>query len=168
MSTNLSIKGKTQGGDSVTTTINYVNPSATSEQLQSLASAMNALTLNTISDVTRIDKTSLTGTALLPRNMILRDDADEADVTTVAWADLRGFDLGGISYLVKGNGLDISKLQVTFSGDASAVLTTLSEGIFLSVVKNTESSTPYVGTITVTMPADATYQAGFVTLTITA
>lgn len=70
MATSLSIKGKTQGNEAVTSTINYVNPNATNAQLVSLATAMNNLTTNTVADITRIDKNSLTNTIeKLDRNL---------------------------------------------------------------------------------------------------
>ncbi len=84
MSTALSIKGKTQANDAVTSTINYVNPNATNAQLQSLASAMNDLTTNTIVDVTRIDKQSLTGAVTkLPRNAYLTMSGESTPITSI-------------------------------------------------------------------------------------
>lgn len=59
MATSLSIKGKTQANDAVTSTINYVNPNATDAQLVSLATAMNNMTTNSVVDITKIDKNSL-------------------------------------------------------------------------------------------------------------
>ena len=72
MSRSLSIKGKTQANTALTTTINYVNPNATDEQLVSLATAFNGLTTNTLGDISRIDKESLTNVIpKLPRNIQL-------------------------------------------------------------------------------------------------
>lgn len=89
MSTALSIKGKTQANDGVTSTINYVNPNATNAQLVSLATAMNNLTTNTVADITRIDKNSLTSAVTkLPRNAYLTAQGASTAITSVKASDV--------------------------------------------------------------------------------
>lgn len=172
MSTALSIKGKTQANDAVTSTINYVNPNATNEQLQSLASAMNALTTNTIVDVTRIDKNSLTAAVTkLPRNLALSQSSiawsaissDTGNPTTITLtgnglsADVTGY-VDALGYNTTSDNSGFLMAGLTFSSDNS--------GIFLVRYAQTGDASP-TDTVKIFIPEDNTYQAATVTLTIT-
>lgn len=170
MSTSLSIKGKTQANDAVTSTINYVNPNATAAQLVSLATAMNNLTTNTVSDITRIDKNSLTNTVeKLPRNLTVSP-------ATISYATIATSVDDSTDITITGSGLDFSKLQVSFArdeGTTGAVAfgwygSSDTEGI-LFAIKEANASIGMIatGVVTLTFPEDSTYQAATATLTIT-
>lgn len=177
MATSLSIKGKTSGGDGVTTTINYVNPNATNGQLQSLASAFNDLTTNTVSDVTRIDKNSLTNTvAKLPRNLQLKQG--DAVITTVSNATLSTTMQGGTEVLIVFDGTDITAADFSIKMTAD---TPAHEPPFTNWYSWDDDGTTIhnmylarytqvdcVGTvITISLPETDTYEAATATLTIT-
>ena len=173
MSTALSIKGKTQANDAVTSTINYVNPAATNAQLQSLASAMNALTTNTIVDVTRIDKNSLTAAVpKLSRNLALAQ-------SSIAWSSISTDVNNPTSINVTGNALDEGKayLDIKYNlitGDegflyANLALASEGETSAIMLVRAPDSAGTETPTdkIEIFMPETNTYQAATVTLTIT-
>lgn len=169
MSTSISIKGKTQGNESTTATVNYVNPNATNAQLVSLASALNNLTTNTISDVTKISKESLTDSSKLSRNMTI-------DQSTVSWATLGKDSTENATYLTLSGIVEMTKLQVVWhetsdngelyimcaDSDGDPTTTT---GMFIALLSSTNAK--WTGTVTLTMPADDTYEEGTVTITIT-
>ena len=169
MSTALSIKGKTQANDAVTSTINYVNPNATNEQLTSLASAMNALTTNTIVDVTRIDKNSLTNAVTKqPRNLTLRQSSVawssiSSDITEPTIIELTG---SGIEKGTKAY-LDISYSGVSAGGELFAgLLIEGSDGSGIMLVRSVQTNSP-INEVEIFVPETDTYQAATVTLTIT-
>lgn len=179
MSTSLSIKGKTQGNEAVTSTINYVNPNATSAQLVSLATAMNNLTTNTVSDITRIDKNSLTNTLeKLERNLQLKKD--DVAITTLSNADISTNIQGGTEIYIVFDGTDITaadfsvKMAVDnpdqhdppyaswYSWENDGIT---SHNILLARYSQIDST----GTvITINLPETETYKAATATLTITA
>lgn len=178
MSTSISIKGKTQGNESVTTTINYVNPSATNNQLQSLASAFNNLTTNTITDVSKITKESLTATKL-SRNMILTDlneTIPSAVNMSVPYTKI-GTDAINQLFLILDGTFDPDQLIVNCTGGVANGDTYILISLFTEVATD-ETSTSFVlrregnssvtATYTITMPADSVYDEGVVTLTVTA
>lgn len=178
MSTSLSIKGKTQANDGVTSTINYVNPNATNAQLQSLASAMNALTTNTITDVTRIDKNSLTAAVTkLPRNAYLTLENGSSDpVTTIRSSDIgttlqttlqlnihyddQAGEYEEISIGKTGSSVEYYITWMARTGDEE-----YNEGM-ISFLRGSQDLT--AETIKIYIPEDSTYQAATITLTITA
>lgn len=165
MSTALSIKGKTQANDAVTSTINYVNPNATNAQLVSLATAMNNLTTNTVADITRIDKNSLTNTVeKLPRNMAL-------DQATVAGGDISTNPTSPTELTITGNALSSADLRVSKPTENAGFVfvdwSLMAGSITVAIVK--ESGTPLSASeIVFELPETDTYQAASVTLTITA
>lgn len=170
MSTALSIKGKTQANDAVTSTINYVNPNATNEQLQSLASAMNALTTNTIVDVTRIDKNSLTATVTkLPRNAYLTLQDQIEHVTSIKYSEVSQSIDEPTAFTLHCDGTFNDK-EVTYSGTAlgmfiNAFATGDTNGtIFLVKMDGTMDRSD----IKITIPENETYQSAELTLTVTA
>lgn len=183
MSTSLSIKGKTSGGDGITTTINYVNPNATNEQLQSLASAFNNLTTNTISDVTRIDKNSLTESSKLSRNITFIDASTRQTLTTINAADISvgvpadesefglGITYAGIA--------DSDTIYIKFTTDYNSenMLSTTSTLFYAAsggnpayfamyMAKADSTGTVDVSEITVYLPETDTYAAATATITI--
>lgn len=172
MSTNLSIKGKTQGNDAVTSTINYVNPTATNANLVSLATAFNNLTTNTISDITRIDKNSLINTVeKLPRNL-------QISPTTLSWQNITT-DTMGTDATITGAGIttdtseELSKslyVSRNLEGGNLLYLEWYGEGNGISIllVAKKDNTEPVVGTITFTLPETETYQESSITLEITA
>lgn len=173
MSTALSIKGKTQANDAVTSTINYVNPNATNAQLQSLASAMNDLTTNTIVDVTRIDKNSLTSAVTkLPRNAKITN-AEDQEITSIAASSLAQ-DIGDIGdstfNIVYNDSAEAMPIQVAVTDQYTLYLTratargTGAAGglMIVSIGENTATE------IKLYIPEDATYQSAELTLSITA
>lgn len=179
MSTSISIKGKTQGNESVTTTINYVNPSATNSQLQSLASAFNNLTTNTITDVSKITKESLTATKL-SRNMILTDlneTIPSAVNMSVPYTTI-GTDASNELFLILDGTFDPDQLIVNCTGGVNSAEDTYILISLFTEVSTDETSTSFVlrrkgnssvtATYTITMPADSVYDEGVVTLTVTA
>lgn len=177
MSTSLSIKGKTTGGDGVTSTINYVNPNATDEQLTSLATAFNDLTTNTVSDITRIDKNSLTATKL-DRNLRLTKSTGgtEETVTTIPFANLPDENnIGQSDLTIKGEGtFTAADLIVTKNTEGAAYIFTdwyngeTSGDVKFSIHKyQDDESLVTTGTITISLPATDIYKASSVTLTIT-
>lgn len=178
MSTSLSIKGKTQGNEAVTSTINYVNPNATTANLVSLATAMNNLTVNTISDITRIDKNSLINTVeKLPRNAYLTTAQSETPITSlksseistdpniptmlqIRYADKAG-DYEDVSITLNAN-TSTGYYYYMWNGEGPSPR----EDPILCVLKG--SSGTYADTITITIAEDSEYQAATLTLTITA
>lgn len=172
MSTSLSIKGKTQANDAVTSTINYVNPNATNEQLVSLATAMNNLTTNTVADITRIDKNSLTSAVTkLPRNLTLSQSSvtwqslstDLTDPTTIDFtadgitADTEAYVVNTYFDSSSDKGLLYLMLQLTDTGGAIGI----AKGQFGS------ETAPENPNVVLVIPETATYQAATATLTIT-
>lgn len=175
MSTALSIKGKTVGGDGVTSTINYVNPNATDEQLTSLATAFNDLTTNTVTDITRIDKNSLTASTKLDRNMKLIRADTSAELTTIAFTDLPTTIDQGINPLtVQCDGeFSLSELALTknITGTAFIFCDWYDDGggaNYVEIVsQKVDQSDTASGTLTFSLPATDIYKASSVTVTIT-
>lgn len=54
--TSIQIKAESPQGASMTTTVNYVNPEATNEQLRLLAMKLNSLTRNEYKGATKVTK----------------------------------------------------------------------------------------------------------------
>lgn len=166
MATSLSIKGKTQGNDAVTSTINYVNPNATSAQLVSLATAMNNLTTNTVADITRIDKNSLVNTIeKQDRNMQLSP-------ATIAAADISTDIASGTNVTLSLSGDDRPTWAVETERENSAGVIYIASnkverfapGGILALLRTGETT---AATITVSLPETDTYKAATATLTIT-
>lgn len=171
MSRSLSIKGKTQANTALTTTINYVNPNATDEQLVSLATAFNGLTTNTLGDISRIDKESLTNVVpKLPRNVQLLD-IDDQPLTEIRASDIK--DLADpYSVYIKYNSDDYVNdaiAQYLIAGDNAneGVYSYISryqgtggayEGFYLSLAAETGTITKPL-TLTFKIEATNTYQA---------
>lgn len=175
MATSLSIKGKTQGNDAVTSTINYVNPNATNAQLVSLATAMNNLTTNTVADITRIDKNSLINTVeKQPRNlqMSLQDPYSTPSPTPVTSISSSQIPTTGTQdvatvYLLSQT-LDPSKINIRFPAFYGyLVVIGLDQGNWTSMtivkIQGAEA-----GSIVINIPEDDTYLEETLTLTITA
>lgn len=171
MSTSLSIKGKTPSNDAITSTINYVNPNATNAQLESLATAMNDLTTNTIADVIKITKESLTEpSSKLSRNMTITP-------ATVSFSSLQSTlpidDHNDPTATITGNGVTVDKLKVTrppIEGGAYCLIDWFQGGgdespIEMYCLKGSDGI--YQGQIIFEIPADSVYESGSVTLTIT-
>ena len=154
----------------MTSTINYVNPNATDEQLTSLATAFNDLTTNTVTDITRIDRNSLTASSKSTRNIRLENNGHQV-VTSLAYSSLQTDPAeantinliadGGatpaeliVSRNLTGNGF----LMVDWYDNGDGVI-----GIALTKGGNDTSA----GTITFTLPETEIYKAASVTLTIT-
>lgn len=177
MSTSLSIKGKTQANEGVTSTINYVNPNATNAQLQSLASAMNALTTNTITDVTRIDKNSLTAAVTkLPRNAYLTASGGSTAITSVRASEVGQtleepliLDIyyedqaGEFEEISIGKPVESTAYYVNWYGRTGPTAQEPAGGLFILREAGTEAAT-----FNINIPEDSTYQAATITLTITA
>lgn len=164
MSTSVSIKGKTAGGDGVTTTINYVNPTATDEQLQSLATAFNNLTTNITSDITKITKESLTNSGKLDRNMTLTPST----ISFTAVPTITGG--AGTSVTIAGSGFSTSDIRVS----RNLTLTTAylyadwyaeEDHCVIEFVRS-ESDEKITGEIVIEVPATGNYKSGSVTLTV--
>lgn len=171
--TALSIKGKTSGGDGITSTINYVNPSATATQLQSLATAFNDLTTNTIVDVTRIDKNSLTGISPKQSRNLQWKTATSSDPTnaTVPLSSI-GTDIDNsyVLYMtskVATNEAPIiennSPLFMSIANDETGSGAT--QAFTIEVVKYNDET--WTGEIKFTLPETDIYEAAEITLTIT-
>lgn len=174
MATNISIKGKTQKGDSITTTVNYVNPEATNEQLQSLASALNALTTNTIADVTRIDKTSLTNSGKSPRNLTIINGETEQEQTNVAWSTISTDTAFGTTFYITSDSeitLNEVSMKKETGGDITASLfvdvcsVTDRNKICFDLVKAGEGT--MTATLTFTLPETSIYEETTIQFTIT-
>lgn len=175
MSTALSIKGKTQANDAVTSTINYVNPNATNAQLQSLASAMNALTTNTIVDVTRIDKNSLTGAVTkLPRNAYLTLNNSSDPITSIAGSTISRdassptiinvyYDDNESEYEELWLAHGTNNIDYTISWNSRGTTAGLGN-IYIANTENEASADE----LKIYIPEDSTYQSATLTLTITA
>lgn len=168
MATNISIKGKTAGGDGVTTSINYVNPNANNEQLTSLATAFNNLTTNTITDITKITKESLMGTGKISRNASINP-------ATVASSTLtENIFLNAAEFDITLTGATIDDIQVKTVGmdeedEAMFALNWYSTGdpgeFVLSVAKS--ANQVLAGDIVISVPETDIYQSGSITLTVT-
>lgn len=172
MSTSLSIKGKTQGNDAVTSTINYVNPNATDAQLVSLATAMNNLTTNTVADITRIDKNSLINTVeKQARNlkMSLQDPystPSPEEITSISSSQVPTDGLLNV-YLLSQT-IDASKINIRFPEFYGYLVTIANDqGNWVSM-SITKISGAEAGSIVINIPEDDTYLEETLTLTITA
>ena len=174
MSTSLSIKGKTQGNDAVTSTINYVNPNATDAQLVSLATAMNNLTTNTVADITRIDKNSLINTVeKQARNlkMSLQDPystPSPEEITSISSSQVPTDTYSPLTVYLLSQTLDPSKINIRFPAFYGyLVIIGLDQGNWTSmnIVKISGSE---AGSIIINIPEDDTYLEETLTLTITA
>lgn len=177
MSTSISIKGKTQGNESTTATVNYVNPDATNAQLVSLASALNNLTTNTISDVTKISKESLTDSSKLNRNMqIIKDGEQATNSITISYETISTSTASPTELTITYNGaidgesiIQITRAITSEDGflfmDYGAASQTDGTGFWL--VKETDGGS-WTGTITISLPATEIYEADSVTINITA
>lgn len=181
MSTSLSIKGKTQGNESTTATVNYVNPNATNAQLVSLATALNDLTTNTIADITKISKESLMDSGKLSRNLFFSRTSNPPGTRIESKA------IGDIST----NTQEPTQLYIggDFTGVTAAdvnIKLTLSENISESIfalfepasgdgflptvqlVRTQYEETPTgTATLTITTPETDIYEAASATLAIT-
>lgn len=168
MSTALSIKGKTQANEAVTSTINYVNPDATKEQLISLATAFNDMTTNTVTDITKIDKNSLINTIdKLPRNLALSPATVSAaeiptDATEAVGVTLTGD--GGFLY----PDLTVKKLSgaIAIFLDLNNVQTAEGRYPVIKIAKGNGKTSSFPGEIEFSVPEDGNYQSEAVTLTI--
>lgn len=168
MATSISIKGKTTTNETTTATVNYVNPNATNAQLISLAEALNGLTTNTISDVTKISKESLTdATQKLERNLTISPTsinyssiASNADSPTVATLT---FDGDGTPTTKE----NLQNVEGTTSEGRIYITTRyINNAWSLGLIKNLGDRKAY-GTITISLPETDTYQAATAELTIT-
>lgn len=178
--TAIAMRTKDSSGTMGTTTINYVNPEATSSQLQSLASAFNNLTTNTLVDVTRIDKQVL-GSEIekLPRNAYFSNNSDTTTpITTLSAATIPLAGDGTGTYYdctkyvrcdgtVEDGGYTI---RLYDTGGNLTVATTIinSSNISLSFMKAFEQSELVGAKIEVTLLETDTYAAQTVTLEIVA
>lgn len=168
MATNLSIKGKTQANDAVTSTINYVNPGATDAQLISLATAMNDMTTNSVVDITKIEKNSLLNTIeKLPRNLTL-------STATISAAAIPNDATEAVQVTLSGDG-NVEEENVTFKklSYARAIFMDIASEIgidktvtVLNFAKGHGKPSFYQGQIEFTVAEDSNYQSDSVTLTI--
>lgn len=165
--TALSIKGKTVGGDGITSTINYVNPNATDTQLVSLATAMNNLTTNTVTDITRIDKNSLTGISpKQSRNMQWKTEtsSDPINATVPLSSIGTAIDSSYIAYMT----CRVAANEVPTIENDSPLFMSINkdnEGFLVEIVKYDDET--WTGEIKFTLPETDTYEAATITLTIT-
>lgn len=174
--TNISIRSKDQSGTTGTTTINYVNPEATSSQLQSLASAFNDLTTNEIVDVTRIDKQVL-GSEIdkLPRNAQFKYNS--AAVTSISAATLpvsssefRGYELSydgmtnADTVFIAYDKRDPSKGDLYFDWWSSPSTIGTME---ITMAKGDTADDDYTGTLIIYLPETDTYAAETLEIPVT-
>lgn len=162
MSTSLSIKGKTQANDAVTSTINYVNPDATDAQLISLATAMNNMTTNSVVDITKIDKNSLINTIeKQARNLQLSPSTIDTttistDLSSPSTFNLTGADLSAEELRVRKPSENNSFIFLDWTTDGNG-------GIVIYIVcDNAQSASS--SNIIFEFPETATYKAASVTL----
>jgi len=178
MPTNISIKGKAQNGDSNTTTINYVNPAATNEQLMSLATAFNDFTTNTITDVTRIDKSSLTSDSRSSRNLRVINGDTEQPITAIPSASIGVGASNAFGVIVQMDGMTTdleAYVKFTFTSSSSSVdhapiqteIEIVEPNEFDCYLYKREDKPLNVSALTVYIPATDLYQAATVTLPIT-
>lgn len=170
--TAIAMRTKDQSDTTGTTTINYVNPNATSEQLQSLASAINALTTNQIVDLTRIDKQVLgSEIAKLPRNLTITPATLNYSnlVTTVDGA----FNQETTKPVIAFDGTDVtnSDVSITVEGEDNILMSYYIDSdnyeySELYLARGSSATPKGVNTITVNIPETDTYQAATATLTI--
>lgn len=185
--TSIAIRSKDTSDTTGTTTINYVNPEATSAQLQSLAGAFNDLTTNTIVDVTRIDKQVLgSEVAKLPRNLTVNKTGETASTAaTIALANVPTtpsstleFEIhignGGSAEAIRSLLININQpwsdttvwpqvgIQIYYAEDSGAFM------MCVNPFKSSDSNTPTLaGTvITITSPETDTYAEESVTITL--
>lgn len=179
MSTSLSIKGKTQGNESTTATVNYVNPNATNAQLVSLATALNDLTTNTIADITKISKESLMDSGKLSRNLFF-SRTSSAPGTRIESKTISSIssDLSDPTYIyIGGDFTGVTAADVSIKlilGENSetifAVFEPAVDGYLPQVVlTRTQYETPVTGsaTLTITTPETDIYESASATLAIT-
>lgn len=155
----------------MTSTINYVNPAATNEQLTSLATAFNDLTTNTVTDITRIDRNSLTSSGKLDRDLKFED---ETTTKTIQGSTLSSNANEPTALEITGNGLSNSNIIVNrlVAADAQGYVfsdwsaySDTNMSIFL--LRDAQSEVPET-TITITVPATDSYKEGTLTINITA
>lgn len=165
--TSITYSGTQQGGAKVTTTIAYVNPDATDNQLIELAEKVNDLTTNTVEDVTRISKRILIETQdPLPRNIQVTHN--NQPITEIQAADLPLKTASEGQYLV----------NITFDGDGELwtrnvmdrtgeVYICSVEGVNNWLLDLRKNNSPK-GFISIKIPATETYDAAEITLPVIA
>lgn len=164
--TALSIKGKTSSGDGITSTINYVNPNATAAQLVSLATAMNNLTTNTVSDITRIDKNSLTGISPKQSRDLKWKDTGTTE-TTLQQSEI-STSLADLTSTLEITSLSANEMPIIENN--SPIFISITQGSFATeyiVMLARYEGTSWTGSIKFTLPETEQYEASEITLTIT-
>lgn len=175
MATSLSIKGKTQANDGVTSTINYVNPNATDAQLVSLATAFNNLTTNTVSDITRIDKNSLINTVeKLSRNVQLFAMDQTTPITEIKASAIGDFENAAfvfVRYNSDDYANDILSCLVPGGTDQNNVFIQIARGestdngAWILLTNNVTPTSAF--TLTFAIAETSTYQAATFTIPVT-
>ena len=167
MATSLSIKGKNQANASTTATINYVNPDATNAQLVSLATSLNALTTNTIDDITKIQKESLTdATAKSPRNFTISPSTVNYSSIPQNIASPTMITLTYDGDGVPATTANLQNAEGTGTQDRIAIVTIPNDNNYsIGLARGTGALAAY-GTITISLPETDTYESATATLTI--
>lgn len=145
--------------------ITDVSPSVADSDLAAFAQAVNGLTDDTVTAIRRVETTDLLNDTRLPRNMALDTATLAASKISTDPSDPKIINLTGI--------VDAEQLQVTRKSDPDHYLYIDwgnyddSGELEITISLVTDSTGAGATTVTFTMPADDTYQAESVTLTVT-
>lgn len=163
--TSITYSGTQQGGGKVTTTVSYVNPDATDNQLIGLATQINALTTNQLDEVNKVTKKMLIGTT--PRNFTLSQ-------STFTAAEISSTGDGPTEITMTFAGEPTELPSVSFkTGDISdyiyaEVFIFTNGSTSEKTIALIKSGTDIAGTeITLSLPQTETYDAATAKITIT-
>lgn len=169
--TSITYSGTQQGGAKVTTTIAYVNPDATDNQLIELAEKVNGLTTNTVDDVTKISKRILIETEdPLPRNLTVTHL--NQPLTEIQAADLPLKTASDGQYLINitfaGTGEDELWIRNVMERTGEVYICCVQGANAQSWILDLRKNNTPSGYITIEIPATATYEAAVLTLPVIA
>lgn len=167
METSISLKTRAQDGTSATTTLSYVNPTASNANLKLYAQKLASLTSDQYTGSTKVDKTSLDDEAVkAERNIRIVNDSEET--VTPAFSNSNAgqyysvrYDGTGLPYVKYGN-------NTWFDAQTAACSTSSGGGSYNWFIMFGESEPIKTGgTITIGVAEDEVYDVGELVITLT-
>lgn len=158
-----------QASNKSTRSITHVNPSATQTELKNFVEGLNGLTTNTLADARRVDTTDIINDAKLSRNLTVTP-------ATISYATIATSIDDSTDITISGAGLDFDNLQVSYKPDTGTYGALAfgwhgesdTAGIIFAIKEaNTGIGTKATGVITLTFPANETYEEATATITVT-
>ena len=167
METSISLKTRAQDGTSATTTLSYVNPTASNANLKLYAQKLASLTSDEYTSSTKVDKTSLDDEAVkAERNIRIVNDSEQTVTPAFSNSDAGNY----YSVRYDGTGLPYVKYgdSTWFDAQTSACSTSSGGGGYNWFIMFASSEPIKMsGTITVGVAADDVYDEGEIVVTLT-